>query len=65
MMCKTCRFWSRVEAIRGKCMRFPPTGAQWSETMEDDWCGEYSRLSENARQLRSDIEFDEAMHEVK
>jgi len=53
-MCKNCIFWQRHEEYnehwrgRGECHRYPPQRNQhsgdyhFSQSREDDWCGEYN-----------------------
>ena len=45
--CAKCRYWKRIDDVRGECHRYPkPLGKafleQWTQTNADDWCGEFA-----------------------
>ena len=54
MNCSTCRFWHQISSEdnnRGECRRYAPRPGSspsddlyvaWAETLDDDWCGEWS-----------------------
>jgi|TARA_R100000501_G_C2606088_1_gene101832 hypothetical protein len=55
MGCRKCKFWVALDTfvgdklLFGNCHRFPPLKkelkrddlAQWAESYENDWCGEF------------------------
>jgi hypothetical protein len=52
--CRGCIFWQHVEFTIGRCRRFPPRAlpkesddarSVWSETYQDDWCGEHKPMN--------------------